>query len=82
MLSGAARVFFSKRRFGFLVIAFGLQMGGYGAWSGALTSVLTVDGVSDAKASWLGFGNTIAGMVGGTVAGFLTDCPALAKVSS
>jgi MFS family permease len=79
VLSGAARVFFSKRRFGFLVIAFGLQMGGYGAWSGALTSVLTVDGVAASKASWLGFGNTIAGMVGGTVAGFLTDCPALAK---
>ena len=79
VLSGAARVFFSKRRFGFLVIAFGLQMGGYGAWSGALTSVLTVDGVTASKASWLGFGNTIAGMVGGTVAGFLTDCPALAK---
>ena len=79
VLSGAARVFFSKRRFGFLVIAFGLQMGGYGAWSGALTSVLTADGVSPTQASWLGFGNTIAGMIGGAVAGFATDSPALAR---
>ena len=62
-----------------LVLAFGCQMGVYGAWSGVLSPVLTSGGqFSSAQAGTLGSVNTFAGIVGGTVAGYVADSPLFA----
>ena len=52
-----------------LVLAFGLQMGLYGVWSGTLASVLDSMKFDSKQADWLGFGNTVAGVCGGLVVG-------------
>jgi len=52
-----------------LVLAFGLQMGLYGVWSGTLASVLDSMNFDSKQADWLGFGNTVAGVCGGLVVG-------------
>ena len=52
-----------------LVLAFGLQMGLYGVWSGTLASVLDSMNFDSKQADWLGFGNTVAGVLGGLVVG-------------
>eukprot|EP01116_Phalansterium_solitarium_P022571 TRINITY_DN7504_c0_g1_i1.p1 TRINITY_DN7504_c0_g1~~TRINITY_DN7504_c0_g1_i1.p1 ORF type:complete len:442 (-),score=110.31 TRINITY_DN7504_c0_g1_i1:289-1614(-) len=64
-------------RFAALVVAFGLQMGMYGAWSGVLPLVLSSQ-VSAYEAALLGFVNTVAGIVGGVVSGWLAGLPRFA----
>jgi MFS family permease len=59
-----------------LALAGGLEMAVYGAWSGVLPSVLNPP-FSDAQAGVFGSVNTFAGIVGGLLAGLITDIPAL-----
>jgi len=63
--------------FALLCVAGGLEMAIYGMWSGVLPAVLTslpgAAAYSDAQAGAFGSVNTFAGIVGGLVAGVLTD---------
>lgn len=61
-----------------LAIAGGAQMAWYGAWSGVLPTVLTPR-FTDAQAGSFGSVNTFAGIVGGLLAGLITDHPRLRK---
>jgi hypothetical protein len=66
-------------RLGLLVLAFGVQMGVYGAWSGVLVTVLTGSNeFTNSQAGLLGSLNTFAGIFGGVVIGVFCDYPALA----
>lgn len=62
-----------------VMLAGGLEMAAYGAWSGALPGVLTTPiargggGMSPWWAGVVGAANTLAGVVGGLAAGLLTD---------
>jgi hypothetical protein len=62
----------------FVVLAFagGLEMAVYGLWSGVLPTVLSPR-FTDAQAGAFGSVNTFAGIVGGLVAGLVTDVKAL-----
>lgn len=63
-----------------LCVAGGLEMAVYGAWSGVLPSVLTLNSLyTDTQAGAFGSVNTFAGIGGGILAGLITDRPALRK---
>eukprot|EP00035_Acanthoeca_spectabilis_P012977 m.236014 g.236014 ORF g.236014 m.236014 type:complete len:115 (+) comp15769_c0_seq11:1210-1554(+) len=53
-------------------------MGVYGMWSGVLTSVLP-SSWGDATAGYFGLANTLSGIVGGVLAGLLTDVRSMQK---
>jgi MFS family permease len=59
-----------------LALAGGLEMAVYGEWSGLLPTVLQ-QRYSDSQAGWFGTANTFAGIIGGLLAGLVTDVPAL-----
>jgi len=58
-----------------VILAFGLQMGMYGAWSGVLPSVLQSMSYSNSQAGTLGAINTFAGIFGGILVGVVADFP-------
>ena len=55
----------------------GIVMAFYGAWSGVLPSALQGAGLTAVQAGNMGAINTFAGILGGLLAGALTDLPAL-----
>eukprot|EP00041_Stephanoeca_diplocostata_P008890 m.132997 g.132997 ORF g.132997 m.132997 type:complete len:487 (+) comp17519_c0_seq1:330-1790(+) len=62
----------AKPAFVLLVVSGGVNMGLYGMWSGVLPAVLP-SSWGDAEAGYFGLANTLCGIVGGVLAGVLTD---------
>jgi MFS family permease len=55
------------------IIAGGVQAGVSSGWQGVLPQALEYLNYSESQAGWLGFGNSIAGIVGGVMVGPITD---------
>ncbi|CAF1144442.1 unnamed protein product [Adineta steineri] len=59
-----------------LLILSGALMGGtLSAWGGLFATILAPLGYSENDAGWFGFGQSIAGIVGGLAMGFIADLP-------
>ncbi|XP_020893651.1 solute carrier family 49 member 4 homolog [Exaiptasia diaphana] len=62
-----------KKRFWLLVFIYGLSTGIYGAWCSVLDLNLSVFGIDQKTASWLGFGAVVAGSVSGISLSIFAD---------
>ncbi|XP_078460089.1 solute carrier family 49 member 4 homolog [Lampetra planeri] len=69
----ALRKLAGSRRFWLIALAYGAASGVVGGWSGVLDVILSPNGVSQAKAGWVGFSCTTVGSFAGIIISRFAD---------